>query len=439
MNVNIDQVTFSERLQLLHVLRFSEYRHPTELVGDEDASETLRALDVIASCVATGTEGESFAASLDPTTIPPTVILSKTGLITEEDKKFISSFLDAFTSPDTHNFRQVFPLLFARCFASMKTRMENLYEAARRYFVHHTALLESYQPLSFKEEFPYFHLLHPNHEGREFVATFHMLFADIEKVASWPFHRDSPVHSHYIYTRLHVLSVIIASSRFISVQTERVFSEKTKAADELKRCLERIKEYIGGVNTLIRRSRQVFPDGNIPVRWVGSTSTAVDRSVNLSATPWIALEHLGFNFDIGKQQNIIAQLPSFELDWQATCHPRMHAKIAVLRYFHERGLMPSGRCPIGCSEDCCWCCDQWMGRYNSLYTTRYVASGASVRIRVDWEMSGLVSPDFFLHEELGSLIKVHKQVTTRRRKRSSTTPPVKNTLQKIEETREDDV
>ncbi|KAK0194102.1 hypothetical protein F5146DRAFT_1119431 [Armillaria mellea] len=367
MNANINQVTFSERLQLLHVLRFSEYRHPTELVGDEDASEMLHALDVIASCIATGTEGESFAASLDPTTFPPTVILSKTGTITEEDRKFISSFLDAFTSPDTHNFRQVFPLLFSRCFASMKTRMENLYEAARRYLVHHAALLESYQPLSFKEEFPYFHLLHPNHEGREFVATFHMLFADIEKVASWPFHRDSPVNSHYIYTRLHVLSVIIASSRFISIQTERVFSEKTKVADELKRCMERIKEYVGGVNTLIRRSRQVFPDGIIPVKWVGSTSTAVDR------------------------------------------------------------------------EDCCWCCDQWMSRYNSLHTTRYVASGASVKIRVDWEMSGLVSPDFFLHHELGSLIKDHKQVTTRRRKRSLTPPPVKKTLQKIEESQEEDV
>ncbi|KAK0205083.1 hypothetical protein DFS33DRAFT_730968 [Desarmillaria ectypa] len=432
--MNIDQVTFNERLQLLHLLRFSDFWHPSEFAADEDAKETLRALDVIASCIATGSEYESFAASLDPTTIPPTLILSKTGAITEEDKKFVSSFLDAFTSADTLDFRQVFPILFSRCFTSMKTRMENLYEAARRYLVHHTALLDSYQPLSIKEEFPHFHLLHPDHEGREFVATFHMLFADIEKVASCPFHRDSPVLSHYNYTRLHVLSVIIASSRFISFQSDRVFSEKSKAADELKRCLERIKQYVGGVNTLIRRSRQIFPDGNIPVRWVGSPSTAADQSVNMAATPWTALERLGINFDVGRQQNIIVQLPSFELDWQTACRPRMHAKIVVIRYFHERGLMPLGRCAIGCSEECCWCCDQWMGRYNSLYTTRYIASGASSKIRIDWKMSGLVSVDFFFHEELGSSIKDHKLIITRRRKRNSTTPPPeKNTLQKIEE------
>ncbi|KAG7451446.1 uncharacterized protein BT62DRAFT_927148 [Guyanagaster necrorhizus] len=434
--MNIEQVTFNERLQLLHLLQFSDHSHPSDFGADEDTKETLRALDVIASCIATGFEGELFAASLDPTTIPPTIILSKTGAITEEDKNFVSLFLDAFTSPDTRDFRQVFPVLFARCFMSMKIRMQNLYEAARRYLCHHTALLNSYQPLSFKEEFPHFHLLHPNHDDREFADTFHMLFADIEKVASSPFHRDFPVLSHANYTRLHVLSVIIASSRFISVQTDDVFSEKTKAADELRRCLERIKQYVGGVNTLIRRSRQVFPDGNIPVRWVASPSAAAERSVEMAMTPWIALKRLGFNFDAGRQQSIVTQFPSFERNWQAACRTRIHAKIAVLRYFHERGLMAPGRCAIGCSEECCWCCDQWMSRYNSLYSMRYISSSASTKIRIDWGMSGLVPVDFFIQEELGSSIK--DRVITRRRKRDSTLSE-KNKLGKIEESREDDV
>jgi hypothetical protein len=130
---------------------------------------------------------------------------------------------------------------------------------------------------------------------------------------------------------------------------------------KIRRRFRKLSQYYTGAEQ-IHHYRKFVPEGaEIPHLWVqGPEPTTLTLSPSPIATASRHFPTLTEEFSERAQPTLVKQ-------WDMTALPVVHLELRILLHFETIPLRHPRRKTvrlIGCTRKCCWCCIQWIQRWN---------------------------------------------------------------------------
>ena len=400
------QRRLSERLLLLHELRYSDLDMPYQGVGthsnkpsrDADTHRDLRLLDAIAISLTTGKPGDVFAAAFDKRERMQ-LVLAKNGPPTPDDIAAANKLISLIGDPTVTHSTHIFPFLIDRCGENIDKRVRNLHKSIQELQNDFTLALEEYMPeADITAEFPHAGLLLGEYGNR--IPPFKALWRDfVQQITSTTARWAKLYAEHNVpamgnnYSSIVILADALSRSRFLkSLIEDRNLSrnDRKERAEKLKRRLGKVCQYVSGVTDLIQKAKRLFP---IPHRWVMDTFTGTGESVfNLCDNVEDAvLRALDVPF---LSQQVLIKLdnnfPSISGNWQnqQTIHSRIHAELRIILHLGLPATERAAIQPIGVSKRSCLCCTLWIESHNRIFRTSWMTSGSHGKPYANWALPG---------------------------------------------------
>jgi hypothetical protein len=195
----------------------------------------------------------------------------------------------------------------------------------------------------------------------------------------------------------------ILHSRFLDIFIENSrsltgSSHCQERAEKLKRRLNKVCQYVGGITQLIEQAKQIF-SGHVQIShyWVTNTFTGTGESqFYLCANVYEAVSRgLGNpplpNRAMGELQAKLKELfPSMVNHWQGQgkFHARVHAELRIILHLQVGQPLVTGSpsIPIGVSKRSCFCCTLWITSHNNTFGTKFMTSGSHGKPYANWAL-----------------------------------------------------
>lgn len=396
-----DQARLSEQPQLLNQLGYShlygdsQYGDNLENSWAPDHNAKIRALDAITVALTTGAPGETFAASFDDRGKGPTLVLAKNTPVTHEDEQAIYRLLKVITAFTTENACDVLPFLIPRCRENIEKRVMKMRQVVAVLSHDLEEILNDYNPSSIEGEFPNsVWYRQGRYSGSEppFSKMMHNLLEDIESRARALALGDANL-SAKLYASLAMIAFVLQESRllrFLCGYTSRVHPLRKPLAEKLRRRLSKVCQYYHDINHLVGYAKQYFPDG-IDHYWVVATAGTEEAAIELGESYFDAVSHaLGHPLLAENVATLRESFPHMEERWhnnriiKTRVHPELRIVLHLTTQFN-RWDFPRQQ-PIGCSKRCCYCCTEWITRYNMKATTRWTMTRTEGKVDATWAL-----------------------------------------------------
>jgi hypothetical protein len=208
------------------------------------------------------------------------------------------------------------------------------------------------------------------------------------------------------YAELFIVAEILYRSRFLKMLIEdrnRLNSERKDWAEKLKRRLGKICQYVSGIGQVIRRVKRLFPNGNIPYRWVQDTFVGTgEGQFSLCTDAYQAVwRAFGSSYLLSQEtlNKLATNFPYMLDNWARgrLVTPCIHAEIRIILHLSSpsplhtsrRHIVPSIQLhAIGCCKRTCFCCTLWIDAYNEIYKTQWLTSGSHGKPYANWALPG---------------------------------------------------
>ncbi|TDL23762.1 hypothetical protein BD410DRAFT_149457 [Rickenella mellea] len=398
------QSDVSEQLQILALLG-----HPVGRCADfpplgRDDERELKLLDSVAICLLGNIPGDIVAVTLDRSP-PLTLVLARNGNPIHEDLQASNEFFRLVKSDAPS--AKLLRFVMNHSSAKLNTTRRKLALPIDTIY----GLLESYEAVSFDDEFPMHNEMF--RETRGSVGVRELLKGCLDSIKLHACHElpetvaDSDVDA---MSCLLITGRILRSSTFSKSVLEA--SLQYPAIEFLKQ-LDKLLLYRDAINYIVTSKpflHRFFPGDKIVHRWVeGPIESTGANTVGLSKTFLGAIQKRVPKFqDI---HHFDAQLNN----WQDSIVTLVHAHIwlIICHTLHSNALAPDPMklkhrsIPLqlmGSSEPSCRCCDRWIMEYREHHNVHWRTSSGHGMAYANWALAGIGAIDTAVVSHIPSFV-----------------------------------
>ncbi|KAK7458847.1 hypothetical protein VKT23_009857 [Stygiomarasmius scandens] len=396
----------------------------------------LRTLDTIATCLSTGTPGESYAVSAN-TNQRLSFLIAKTSKITVADDKAVKELSALITSRKSWEMTStvyvrdfVFPHLIRRCRAAMHKSIQQLHSSMCSYnwelAIRRFSWERGFECGTISGFFPgseeYRKRMKKKGKTISVKDMVHMLVEDIiETCQSSDLaggseqlrNMDGPetvleqggqtvcAKEKYRIQVFHNLAhycKVLRKSKFMGFLTseDSIFLDPSMRVEaiELQRKLKKICQFVYGVRRLVSNARKFFPDGSVSYEWIESVGVNGDHGQTISTIHDLlerAFQQITREVTLHTQKsNILSRYPHLSDPPAYQSILQIHPELKILLHFITSGLPefadPCISIPIGKDSSVCWCCAEWINTWmrSNGGKLRFVVTYLENKISKDW-------------------------------------------------------